>query len=604
VDEFAAKYRALLPTYFTDPRHKANLGALLIRLDHLLDLSYRENDNHLWQKKIAQLCWQIETITADIRTGREPYRGKTGTWLRGFISPIDGNLQYYLVHAPPQGDGNRRPFPLVIELPYEEVPLRPYLFSIPVAQYSDIKLHDRVADANGFGYLWLNNRGNTYGQDFGLADLFSALAEVERDYPIDTDRIYLFGDCTGALHSLALAADHPDLFAAVGAAIPISRYRRVTLFDPPSPTDRYACNWLQARSPVERTENLLDVPVLMMHGDEDTHTPISEAEALDNAARASGAPFQFSVAHGGTALRWPVDRLYPMFAFFRDKSRVQGPAHFAYTANSPTKRQAYWLRIDGFVDPLLPARIEGSITEGGQITVLTKNVQSYSILLDKLGRTPQSITVTTNGVKSYSGHAGEVALPISVVSGSPDLKSSNLPGPMSEAFTGPFLLVIGTQGQEAGAAAAQAMAFQESWHSRFFTTARSKLDTEVSDDDIRNYSLILFGTAQSNKILTRIGQSLPVQYEADGVTLGSQKFPGQGYSVQAVFPNPLEPSRYVVLAGDPACTKCPANALQFTLHAWYDAAVWQRNEGGLIRLVSVGRFDGSWKKFVPEQPCR
>ncbi len=602
VEEFAAKYRGLLPTYYSDPRHKANLGALLIRFEHLLEPSHSENDNQLWQKKIAQLCWQIERITADIRAGREPYRGKAGTWLRGYSSKLDGGLQYYIVHAPPQAESGR-PFPLVIELPYEEQPLRPYLYSVPVAQYSDLKLHDRAADRNGFGYLWLNNRGNTYGQDFGMTELFTALAEVQRDYAIDPDRIHLFGGCTGGLHALALADDHPDLFAAIGVVTPIARYRRVTVFDPPSPTDAYACSWLRERSPVERMENLLNVPILSIHGDEDTHNSISQTRDLETAAHAASAPFTFSVAHGGTALRWPEEPLYSTFDFFRIKSRARSPEHVNFTARSEKDASAYWLKIESFADRLKPARIEGRLSFDGTIAVQTTNVASFSILVDKIDPRPAKVVVTTNGKISFSGSPTGPVLRITNDAASSSSQNAELPGPISDAFTEPFLVVIGTQGSEAVANETQVHQFLKTWLERFFTDARSKPDTEVSDADIRNYNLILFGTTQSNRILQRIAGSLPLHYSKDGVSLGGRNWQGRGYSIQAVFPNPLEPSRYVVLAGDPGCTKCPADARQFALHGWYDAVVWQMNDNGSVRMVDVGRFDGAWQNFVPAQAC-
>lgn len=604
-DEIVARYHAELPKYFNEPRHQANLGALLIRFDHLLDPEYRENDDQLWQKKIAQLCWWVEQIVADIRAGRDPYRGKSGTWLRGFNSTLDGQLQYYIVHAPPQKqEGAPRPFPLVIELPYEETPVRPFLHSTPVAQYSDIKLHDRAADANGFGYLWLNNRGNSYGQEIGMTELFSALAEVERDYPIDKDRIYLFGGCTGALHALALATDHPDLFAAVGAVTPVSRYRRVALYDPPSPTDRFGCNWLQARSPVERMGNLLNVPVLAIHGDQDQHNPISESKALDSVAHAVGAPFELTVEHGGTELRWPEEPLYSTFEFFKSKSRSIAPSHFVYASRSPKFGETYWLRIESRIDPSSPARIEGKIVSDGSLSVQTLNIGTYSILLDKLPRhSSKTLKVQTNGLESYSSIPEGSTVKVVVTKMAPDLKSAGLSGPMSEAFSGPFLMVIGTEGLGAAAAAAQAKTFQESWEKRFFTTPRQKLDSELTEADIHNYNLILFGTEQSNNLLKKIAEKLPVRYTGTGISAGGQTWDGDGYSVQAAFPNPLDAAHYVVLAGDPACTKCPANALQFTLHAWYDFAIWRQDQGGAVRLVSVGNFDRNWEKFVPTRPC-
>lgn len=601
--EFANRYQAQLPKYFSDQRNNSNLGALLIRFQHLMEPSYREHDTQLWEKKIAELSWQIDAILSDIDAGREAYKDKPGTWIRGFQSKVDGAQQYYIMHAPPQA-ASGKPFPLVVIVPYEEIPLRPFLYSIRVAEYSVLKLLDRAADQNGFGYIWADNRGNTYGQEFGQAELFEAVDAAKRDYSIDSDRIYLFGVCSGGLHAFSLATDHPDLFAAVGAMSPVARYRRVTNFDPASPTDAYACDSLEKRSPVLRMENLLNVPVIIVHGDEDTHNRISESEDLAKEAQTAGVPLKFVVEHGGTELRFPHDPRYEIFDFFRGKLLQHQPVRVMYKARSEKDSQAYWLRIDQFVDPLKPAFIEGR-TFGAKIDVQVENVADFSVLLDKTAMEPKhGVAVTVDGKAMFSGRPDSTVIPIKVQDASSiEAKHTSLAGPVSDAFTAPFLVVIGTEGAEAEAAARQAAVFLKTWESRFFTTPRSKFDTEITDLDIRDYNLILFGTERSNRISQKVSGLLPMHESGSKMFIGERSWTGSGFSVQAILPNPLNHNRYVVLAGDPACSTCKADAVQFTLHAWYDVVVWQTQANGYAKMADVGYFDRSWKEFIPAAAC-
>ena len=602
-EQFASHYKTQLSKYLSNDRNSTNLGALLIRFEHLMEPSYREHDSQLWQKKIAELSWQLDAIAMDIDHGQEPYKGKPGTWIRGFRSKVDGAQQYYIVHAPPQATSGKA-FPLVIIVPYEEIPLRPFLYSIRVAEYSVLKLLDRAADRNGFGYVWADARGNTYGQRFGQAELLEALEAVERDYSIDPSRIYLFGVCSGALHAFSLAADHPDLFAALGGMSPVSRYQRVTIFDPPSPTDRYACDSLQRRSPILRLENLTNVPIMIVHGDEDTHNRISESQDLAREAQANGVPLTFLVEHGGTELRFPHDPRYTIFDFFKNKTLLRHPTHVAYKARSEMQNHAYWLDIDQFTQAVKPAKIEARIM-GQHIDLETDNVAGFKILLDQTDIDPTSrLVVTLNGKTAFTGLPTSTAISIKVRDGNSKSNDSAVSGTLSDAFAEPFLAVIGTRDPGAREAMRQASVFVKTWQARFFTTPRIKLDTEITDLDVQDYNLVLFGTAQSNRILERVLPGLPLHYSDVGLSVADRSWQGSGYSIQAVFRNPLQPERYVVLAGDPECTDCRADALQFTLHGWYDMVIWQKHDNGAAQMASIGYFDRTSREFVPATSCQ
>jgi hypothetical protein len=231
-------------------------------------------------------------------------------------------------------------------------------------------------------------------------------------------------------------------------------------------------------------------------------------------------------------------------------------------------------------------------------------VASFSILLDRTNLNLEaSVSVSANGATRLFAPSAAKSLQIKVEELSQSPKDTAVPGPISDAFAAPFLAVIGTKGQEAVQAEAQAREFLNSWHKRFFTTPRSKVDTDLNDDDLRDYNLVLFGTTESNEIIARIAQRLPVHYSSAGLSVGSRSWQGRGYSIQAVFPNPLHPTHYVVLAGDPECGKCFSDAVQFTLHAWYDAVIWQRRDDGYVQMADVGFFDRSWREFIPVQAC-
>jgi hypothetical protein len=74
-----------------------------------------------------------------------------------------------------------------------------------------------------------------------------------------------------------------------------------------------------------------------------------------------------------------------------------------------------------------------------------------------------------------------------------------------------------------------------------------KDDSQVTDADIAANNLVLFGDPQSNRLLARIADKLPIRWTAEWVQVGDKKFPAATHAPVLIFPNPLNPQRYVVL---------------------------------------------------------
>ena len=88
---------------------------------------------------------------------------------------------------------------------------------------------------------------------------------------------------------------------------------------------------------------------------------------------------------------------------------------------------------------------------------------------------------------------------------------------------------------------------QEHWRKQFRGDAPIKDDHALTDEDIAANHLVLWGDPQSNQVLARIMAKLPVQWTSQEVRLGSRTFDGAQHMPVLIFPNPLNPKRYVVL---------------------------------------------------------
>ncbi|MGH7169666.1 MAG: hypothetical protein ACRELG_05235, partial [Gemmataceae bacterium] len=82
---------------------------------------------------------------------------------------------------------------------------------------------------------------------------------------------------------------------------------------------------------------------------------------------------------------------------------------------------------------------------------------------------------------------------------------------------------------------------------QFRGEARVKDDTAVTSADIAEHNLILWGDPSSNKILAKIADKLPLRWDRRQVKLGKETFSADHHVALLVYPNPLNPKRYVVL---------------------------------------------------------
>ena len=61
------------------------------------------------------------------------------------------------------------------------------------------------------------------------------------------------------------------------------------------------------------------------------------------------------------------------------------------------------------------------------------------------------------------------------------------------------------------------------------------------------HNLVLWGDPGSNRILAKIADRLPVKWTAEGVVLGGKTYAAETHAPILIFPNPLNPKKYVVL---------------------------------------------------------
>ena len=74
-----------------------------------------------------------------------------------------------------------------------------------------------------------------------------------------------------------------------------------------------------------------------------------------------------------------------------------------------------------------------------------------------------------------------------------------------------------------------------------------KADANVTPGDIAGNNLVLFGTPEENRLLKRIADKLPVKFLDGGFEVGGKTYRDPEAGLLMVYPNPLNPERYVLL---------------------------------------------------------
>jgi hypothetical protein len=87
----------------------------------------------------------------------------------------------------------------------------------------------------------------------------------------------------------------------------------------------------------------------------------------------------------------------------------------------------------------------------------------------------------------------------------------------------------------------------EFWRRVYRGEAPVKDDKALTEADVANSNLILWGDPSSNAVLQKIVSKLPLQWTKDQLRFSGKDWSAQDHIPVLIFPNPLNPAKYVVL---------------------------------------------------------
>jgi hypothetical protein len=78
-----------------------------------------------------------------------------------------------------------------------------------------------------------------------------------------------------------------------------------------------------------------------------------------------------------------------------------------------------------------------------------------------------------------------------------------------------------------------------------------KRDSEVTEQDVASSNLVVWGDPAGNSYLRTVVDRLPIAWGPEAIKVGDRSFPAADHVLLMICPNPLDPSRYLVLNSGP-----------------------------------------------------
>ncbi|HVK15907.1 MAG TPA: prolyl oligopeptidase family serine peptidase [Fimbriiglobus sp.] len=506
----------------------------------------------------------------ELRDGKPSWTTATGLVVRGYRSKIDGSVQ---------------PYGLVVPASYS--PTAPHKFRLDfwwhgrgetLSEVNFIQQRQtnpgEFAPANAF-VLHPYGRYCNANKFAGEIDTLECLEHVKKHYPIDENRVVARGFSMGGAACWQFAVHYPTLWVA---AAPGAGFAETREFLNDFQNEKVKPEWWEKKlwrmyDATEYAPNLLNIPTVAYSGENDRQKQAADVMARElkkidiELTHIIGPKTAHAYEKGAKA---EVNR---RIDYIVGAGRKTAPDAVSFATYTLRYNRCAWVTIERMEKHWSLARVAGTSrklvpNEHGMmlpaLAVNTEGVTEFRISFGP-GEWPDVLVVGIDGKqvrhpllksdRSWEGRYRKVDGQWKLV-GTDDkpeglAKTHGLQGPIDDAFMDRFLMVKPTGkllNDRVGAWATEEMKHAVThWRSQFRGDAPVKDDSAVTDEDIASSNLILWGDPSSNAILAKIADKLPVKWTKDGVQLGDKTYGAGTHVPVLIYPNPLNPRKYVVL---------------------------------------------------------
>ena len=555
---------ALIKPLRDNPKAAAYLPDVLIYHKAVHDaLKYQEFFDAKELPVAKELLAEGKERAQALAEGKMPWLEQTGPVVRGYVSKIDGSVQPYGLVIPAN---LRKNFPHKWRLDFwfhgrgenlselnfmQDRRKNPGQFTPP----DTIVLHPygRYCNANKFA---------------GEIDSFEALDACKKDYRIDDDRISVRGFSMGGAACWQFAVHYADRWFAAAPGAGFSEtpdFLKVFQKEELKPTwyEQKLWHWYDC---TDYALNLANLPTVAYSGENDSQKQAADVMAAALAKEGMELTHIIGPKTGHSyhpVAKAEVDRRMDLLA---KGGRDRTPRRVRLVTYTLRYNRMHWLEVLGLQQHWERATVDASLRDRVYITT-NKNVTDLLIDLAP-GECPFDVA---RGVRiEIDGQMLEVGSPKSdrsfrVTLRRRDNKWEDIPweaetslakrpglqGPIDDAFMDSFIFVRPTgtpyteiMGKWTDSELTRAI---EHWRRHFRGEPRVKNDTDITEEDIKSSNLILWGDPDSNSYIESIATQLPFRWATGTITVGETRYTTDHHALIAIYPNPKNPSRYIVL---------------------------------------------------------
>jgi dienelactone hydrolase len=520
--------------------------------------------------KAKELLLAGQTRAQQLRGGEAPWTRATRLVVRGYVSKIDGSVQPYGLVVPiscrPESahkfrldvwlHGRNEKLSEVNFL--DERSKKPGDFTPP----DTIVLHPYGRYCNAFKFA-------------GETDVLEAIDAVKQQYRIDDDRIAMRGFSMGGAGCWHMAVHYADRWvaAAPGAGFAeTEQYLKMSDDDVAALPDWQRKLFFLYDCP-PYAANLYQCPTIAYNGEDDPQK--QAADVMEKALEDEGIALRRIVGpHTKHAYEPEAKKILAAAVdSLAEIGRERAPTEVHFVTYTLRYNHMNWVQVDGLTEHWAESTVGATLStteeDESLISLESKNITDLTLSFPP-GWTPFDIAKPVkieidddklDAPRVFSDHSWECKLHKNKqgnwVVGARELgvhelvKRHGLQGPIDDAFVDSFLIVRPTGASSRTGVNRWAQAEMDraitQWRSQFRGDARVKNDTDVTSDDIESANLILWGDEQSNALIKRVNDKLPIHWHGDSITADSKEYPAANHVPLLIYPNPLNPQRYVVL---------------------------------------------------------
>ena len=520
-------------------------------------------------KDVARTLKVLETGLArarDLQANRAPWADALGKKVvRGYRSKVDGSVQPYALNVPANLPTDER-----VRL---DVVLHGRDLRLSEVRFFDLHDGKPTPDDQKGLVLHVFGRTNNAYRWAGESDLNEAIDAVKRNYRVDDRRIVLRGFSMGGAGAWHIGLHSPSRWSSVEAGAGFSETILYTKLKNPSDS---ILKGLHIYDAVDYAANAFNVPIVGYGGENDPQAQASKniLEALvaqgvvmkteGLVTKAEGLDFTRIIGKGmGHAVDKESAALMKAFHDTRaEKGSDPYPRKLKFVTYTLKYNKVGWISVERLIEHYRKATVEAEVA-GETATVKTDNVGALAIarnaaenlVLDgqefELRDAVQGLLPDVYFRKTGKGweqldHDDSVALQRN----GRGEKQPGLQGPIDDAFTGSFLCVKGTgkpwNPKVQAWSEARLERFASEWSRYLRGDLRIKNDVDVTEQDIEENHLILFGDPGSNRWIAQTLRELPLTWTEKEIKLNGS-FDSASHAPVLIAPNPLNKLRYVVL---------------------------------------------------------